>query len=80
MMKKKIVVLLVGLMTATLLGACGSSNVEEIATISAEVDTVATEEQSEDVHEHSFIEAITKEAVCLEAGECACQEGINFKC
>lgn len=62
-MKNKIVVLLTALMTATLLVACGSSNVAENAeTALTESSTVA--ETTEAPHEHNYTEVITTEATC----------------
>ena len=58
MMKNKIVVLLTTLMTATLLIACGSSNVTE------STETASTETTVETTHEHAYVETITTEASC----------------
>lgn len=68
-MKNKIVVLLTTLMTATLLVACGSSNVaENVDTTSTETtveeDVTTTLEQTEAPHEHTYIEEITTETTC----------------
>ncbi len=69
MMKNKIVVLLTVLMTATLLVACGSSDVAENAETTStettvETDATTTVEPTEAPHEHNYVETITTEATC----------------
>ncbi len=89
MMKNKIVVLLTALMTATLLVACGSSNVAENAettstetAVEADATTTAkpTEAPTEPPHEHTYTETITTEATCETDGEATytCECGDSY--
>ena len=88
-MKNKIVVLLTALMTATLLVACGSSNVAENAettstetAVEADATTTAkpTEAPTEPPHEHHYTETITTEATCETDGEATytCECGDSY--
>lgn len=68
-MKNKIVVLLTALMTATLLVACGSSNVTENTETTStettvEAENTTTPNPTEAPHEHTYTETITTEATC----------------
>lgn len=68
-MKNKIVVLLTALMTATLLVACGSSNVTESTETTSTETTVEAEnttapKPTEAPHEHNYTETITTPATC----------------
>ena len=84
-MRNKIVLLLTTLMTATLLVACGSSDVAENAeTVSTETtvetDATTTAEPTEAPHEHTYTETVTTEATCETDGEATftCECGDSY--
>lgn len=71
-MKKKLLLTAIAtMMVATLLTGCGNTAQTDIdSTETVENDVSKTNSQETDKpHEHNYVEAITKEATCTEAGE-----------